>query len=173
MKAVCMIYYEERLFLREWVDYHLGIGFDRIYLFEDATNTSSHADLVADLISDGRVVLRRFNGCNIPRTCSFRQLDLYNWFLNEYGDSGISWCAFIDSDEFVTLNDGITLDGLTGRFEDCTGFALHWKVYGASGHVKRPDLPVREDYTKDTGFWWDYKSFVNMKMQKHSGMFTI
>jgi hypothetical protein len=87
MNAVFSVIKNERPFIREFVDHHLDIGFDRIYLFED-NGSQSRADLLTDLISDGRVVFRRFNGCNIPRACSFRQLDLYNRFLTNTETAG-------------------------------------------------------------------------------------
>jgi hypothetical protein len=63
------------------------------------------------------------------------------------------------------LNDGTGQDKLTNRFKRCPAIALYRKVYGANGHISRPDLPVREACTK-TVKWWrhrEFKSFVSLK----------
>jgi hypothetical protein len=159
MKAVCAIIRNEHRFIREFAEHHLRIGFDRVYLFED-TGSESHAGL----INDSRVVLRRFEDCGIPAETGFRQMDLYIWFLKAYRKT-VSWCAFIDADEFIVLNDGITLAGLTDRFKQYPAIALYWKVYNANGHIARPDLPVMEAYTQTVKWYrhWDFKSFANLK----------
>jgi hypothetical protein len=161
MKAICTIIKNEQRFLREWADYHLGVGFDRIYLFEDI-GSESHAGL----IPDERVVLRRFGDCNIPAISGFRQNDLYAWFMDMHRDSELSWCAFIDADEFIVLNDGATLNALADRYEPYSGVVLYWKVYNANGHIIRPNLPVMKAYTQEVSRWrtgWNFKTFANLR----------
>ena len=43
--AICTCIKNEHAYLREWLEYHLGLGFDHIYLYEDF-GSESHADIV-------------------------------------------------------------------------------------------------------------------------------
>jgi hypothetical protein len=63
------------------------------------------------------------------------------------------------------LNDGTSPDKLMNRFKRYPAIALYRKVYGADGHISRPDLPVTEACTT-TIKWWrhrEVKSFVSLK----------
>jgi hypothetical protein len=34
--AICCIVTEEEAYLHEWIDYHLGIGFDHVYIYDNS-----------------------------------------------------------------------------------------------------------------------------------------
>ena len=38
--AICAIIKDEQKFLKEFIDYHLSLGFDDIYLYEDSGSVS-------------------------------------------------------------------------------------------------------------------------------------
>jgi hypothetical protein len=41
MKSIiCAIIKDEQRFIKEWVEYYLSIGFDKLYIFEDYGSTS-------------------------------------------------------------------------------------------------------------------------------------
>lgn len=78
--AICAIIKDEHLYLKEWIDYHLSIGFDSIYLFEDK-DSKSHEDIVEGYCN---VSLRRYETDEEVRELlkqqgnSHRQLVLYS-----------------------------------------------------------------------------------------------
>lgn len=164
--VICAIIKDEHLFLEEWIDYHLSLGFDRIYLYEDFTS-KPHNEItdrydIVELHS-----MREIPSCVEGKTS--RQCAVYNWFVQNKKDE-CDWCLFTDIDESLRLEEGLTLDELTSEFEGDAGIQIWWKVYGCGGHIKRPNLSVQEAYGNDfkphvkhgiTNY--DYKSFVNMK----------
>jgi hypothetical protein len=74
-------------------------------------------------------------------------------------------------DEFIFFEDGWDLYKLEDEFSDCGGVLLSWRMYGASGHIKRPTCGVIEAYTEhmpdgfilDSSKDWAVKSLVNIK----------
>lgn len=162
-KTICSIIKDEHLFLKEWIDYHLSIGFDRIYLYEDFTS-KSHKSITDSYDNVELHSMSEVPGCEPNKTS--RQCAVYNWFIK---NTTCDWCLFIDIDEFFRL-DNISLDELLEEFEPYAGIQVWWKVYGCGGHIDRPNLSVQEAYGNDfkphvvhgiTNY--DYKSFVNIK----------
>lgn len=49
------------------------------------------------------------------------------------------WCFTIDNDEFLTLEDGKSLDEVLQEYDKYDAFVIQWECYGASGHVFKPD----------------------------------
>ena len=54
--SICAIIKDEHLFLEEWIEWHLGLGFDAIHLFEDK-GSKSHEEICAKY---SNVYLRRY-----------------------------------------------------------------------------------------------------------------
>lgn len=163
--CICAIIKNEHLYLKEWLDYHLSLGFSEVYLFEDY-GSESHMDIVKDY-----PMVHLFPLCvsGMKEGNPNRQNDLYPWFCKIYKDQ-MDWCAFIDIDEFIVFEEGYTLESFLSEFQDLSfdGVTLYWKMYNANGHIERPKGTVFENYTtigdpypeKWTRFF--YKTIVNM-----------
>jgi hypothetical protein len=167
--AICSIIKDEHLFLKEWIDWHLRLGFDAIHLFEDK-DSKSHEEICKKY---SNVYLRRYKDDEEVQELldaqgsSHRQFVLYTWFANQYKNI-YSWVAFIDLDEFIVFNGDYNLNTLCKEFENYPAVYLNWKMMGASGHINRPTCGVMEAYTKECEFpgndkMWAQKSFVNLK----------
>lgn len=170
--AICAIIKDEHRFLKEWIDWHLNLGFDAIHLFEDK-GSESHEEIVKDY---SNVFLRRYETDDEVRNLlqwqgnSHRQHVLYEWFGDAYQQT-YDWVAFIDLDEFVVFHNGYTLEKLCEEFEQYSAVLLNWRMMGASGHIQRPTCGVMEAYTEVTGFLkqdygYCYKSLCNLKKWK-------
>ena len=87
--AICAIIKDEHRFLEEWIEWHLGLGFDAIHLFEDK-GSKSHEEICAKY---SNVYLRRYEDDEEVRELlamqghSKRQLVLYRWFGETYRDT--------------------------------------------------------------------------------------
>lgn len=175
--AICAIIKDEHRFLEEWIEWHLGLGFDAIHLFEDK-GSKSHEEICEKY---SNVYLRRYEDDEQVQELleaqgsSHRQVVLYDWFSKFYG--GIyDWAAFIDLDEFVMFHDGYNLDRLCEEFEPYPAVLLNWKMMGANGHRDKPSCGVIEAYTCEGAALkqdsqWMHKSFVNLHAYK--GMATV
>lgn len=170
--AICAIIKDEHRFLEEWIEWHLGLGFDAIHLFEDK-GSKSHEEICEKY---SNVYLRRYEDDEQVQELlawqgnSGRQKKLYEWFMENYKDK-YDWVAFIDLDEFITFADGYKLDMLLEEFKPYPAVLLNWKIMGASGHINRPNCGVVEAYTEVGCFSsqdlkWGYKSIVNTSRYK-------
>jgi hypothetical protein len=157
---ICAIMKDEQLFLKEWLDYHLSIGFTEIHLYEDFTSTS-HKDITDQYEKVYLHSMSEVPGCISGKVG--RQIAVYNHFCITH-NSG--WCLFADIDEYLRL-DNISLGDLTNEFKDEVGIEIWWKCYGANGHIKRPSGSIQEaysdDYLRNWNPCWQFKSFVNLE----------
>lgn len=88
MKSViCAIVKDEQPFIKEWVEWNLSKGFDKIYIYEDY-GSRSHIDQLKDYIESERVSLINLASSNLPipeggcKREITTQKGLYDWFLN-------------------------------------------------------------------------------------------
>ena len=172
MIAICTIIKNENLFLKEWIDWHLKLGFDAIHIFEDK-GSDSHKDIVNDY---SNVYLHNCEeNYDVHEILSLqgqshRQVLLYDYFAKKYVNE-YDRVAFIDLDEFICFDEKYNLEKLCEEFEPYPAVLLNWKMMGASGHINKPQCGVMDAYTKPCDFSntdsrWAYKSFVNLKRYK-------
>lgn len=168
--SICAIIKDEHKFLKPWIDYHLSIGFSSIYLVEDF-DSSSHKE-ITDLYNNVFLFsMRDITGC--VQNSVTRQCAVYDWFSITQGDK-CDWCAFIDVDEYVQIEEGDSLESIIKYCDDNDfhGLQVWWKCYGANNLIEtnRGDLNnlYKDDYKpyvncQNKITTYDYKHFGNMK----------
>ncbi|MBX9660028.1 MAG: hypothetical protein K2X00_15790 [Nitrospiraceae bacterium] len=76
---------------------------------------------------------------------------MYDFVLKKYFGE-IEWCAFIDADEFLYPSSGYDIRSVIPRFGTLGvpigAIAVHWHIYGSSGHIEKPSGLVIENYTR-------------------------
>ena len=154
----------EHEYLDEWIRYHLELGVDHIFIFED-TDSDSHKEICDKY--NGKVSLdsvlvflndeERKTAQEVKRlkTYSVHHMYLKNGltYIQRTHPNEYDWCFTIDNDEFITLeNENDTLGNVLTEFETYDVFIMSWKCYGANGHIKKPDYGntrVVDTYTKE------------------------
>lgn len=111
---------------------------EKFYLY-DNESTDDTTELLAPYIKSGIVEYTYFPGLK-------RQLPAYGDCLEKRKVES-KWIAFIDLDEFLfpVQDDNIT-DWLKTIPDGTSQILVHWHMFGSSGHEKRPDGPVLENY---------------------------
>jgi len=171
-KTICAIIKNEQAFLKEWIEWHLSLGFDTIHLYEDK-GSESHEEIVAEY---NNVFLRRYETDEEIKALleaqgsAARQTVLYNWFGTTHKED-YDWVAFIDIDEFIVFNNGYTLDSFCKEFEPYSAVLMNWRMMGANGHISKPEVSVTEAYTMESpslpqDYGYNYKSLCNLKKWK-------
>ena len=130
--ALCAIAKCENLYINEWAEYHLNLGFDHIYVYD---NNEIDGEKISDVLSDDRITVINYRGKH-QSSCE-TQVKAYNECYNGYGRK-YDWIMFIDIDEFLTLEKfGNIKDFLSQRcFADAKAVRFHWKCYSDSGKLK-------------------------------------
>src|SRR5262249_54002744 len=60
----------------------------------------------------------------------------------------VEWCLFIDLDEFLVLDPGVSLDDILPKDPAVAAVAIQWRWYGSSGLRNRDTGLVIERFTK-------------------------
>lgn len=143
-------------YLEEFIKYHIGIGIDHIFLFEDY-GSLSHQD-IASKYKDNVTVYSIdvvLNDHTRYTTQKYRNLAhgvYYNralWFIKSNYDGIYDWCFATDIDEFITLRGIETtpenIRTYLSAYNDYDAIWLHWQNYNSNGHIYiNPTIPRRE-----------------------------
>ena len=132
----------EAPYIKEWVDFHLNIGVDRIYVY-DNESPDGMKEVLEPYIREKKVVYTYFPG-------KARHLDAFNDAIAKYRMQ-TKYMAFIDIDEFLLPEkegDSIItlLDNIMAKCPRAGGVAVNWRMYGSSGHEEMPKGYVLENY---------------------------
>jgi hypothetical protein len=138
--AICAIIKNEHRYLKEWVEHYLNLGFDEVFLGEDASSRSHQT--IIDEISSNKVKMVKLSN-SAARTNI--QLNLYQKYF-EKNKNKFDWIAFFDIDEFLILENE-TLHQFLSDYESYDGVCLAWKYYNANGYIKTPEGNVVDNYT--------------------------
>lgn len=163
--ALCCIAKCENLYLSEWVNHHLNLGFDHIYIYD---NNDIKGERCANVIGDNQkvTVLTKFLGKK-QKGCEI-QVRAYNDFYKTFGKK-YDWVLFSDVDEFLVLNKHTNVNDYIGSITDkktkCV--KLNWKCYGDNEQLHYENKPVVERFTKECDNKEEnrfYKSFYKTKI---------
>ena len=137
--AACAIFRNEARYLAEWVAFHLALGVEHLFLYNNLSEDAFAVEL-SPFVDEGTVTLvdwpmypgqnQAYDDC-IERTRG-------NW----------RWVAFIDLDEFLFSPRMRPVPDLLTRFEHVPGVGVPWVQFGTSGHPTPPPGLVIENYTR-------------------------
>lgn len=159
--AVILLIKDENRYLKEWLDWHLALGFEHIYIYDNGEKDNTQ-DIVDGYAAETqqKITVVDWTGHHVHI-----QQDAYNHFMDTYKQD-VRWGLFIDSDEFLRFTDGETTDVNTflQAYEDYTEVWGYEVEYDANGQEKYENKPVRERFTRRTdareGFYW--KNFIQV-----------
>lgn len=143
--AICAIARLENRYIKEWVEYHLGLGFSHIYIYD---NNAEDEERISDVIEDAMVLesssLKEYQ--NKPNDCKVTIIPLHNRryvqcyaYQDCYDYGEFDWVLFIDIDEFFTLSEGSGYKDvesfIEARKNDADAILINWRNYGDNGQL--------------------------------------
>ena len=154
----------EHEYLDEWIRYHLNLGIDHIFIFEDYDSLSHES--ICNKYKDKVSLLSIFNILNEDdkQKAIYYKNTKKGYVHPIYIRNGLSyiknnfklydWCFVIDIDEFITLeNNNESLDNILDLYTKYDAFIMAWKHYGANGLILKPDYSnkgVLDTYIKES-----------------------
>ena len=138
--TIFSMFRNEKIYLKEWIDFHLNIGFEHIYLY-DNLSTDNPLEILEEYISKNKVTYIKWD-INYPKFTAREH------FFKNYNNETY-WCAFLDIDEFlfcVDPNDKI-IEKIKD-YEKFPGLAINWYCYGDSGEEHYKNKYVIERFIK-------------------------
>jgi hypothetical protein len=137
--SICSMYRDHASYLVEWLEFHLLVGADHFFLYDNGS-VDNHLEVIGPYLDAGVV-------------------DLHEWPVHpglkpafdhcvEQHRSDSRWIAFIDIDEFLFSPTGAPLPDSLRDYEAWPGVGVNRVPFGPSGHQTRPAGLVIESYVR-------------------------
>lgn len=138
LSIVC-IFRNEAVHLDEWLRFHIGMGVDHFYLYNNFS-ADDFAAVLEPYIGKGLVTLYDW-------PVKAGQLQAYRHCVKTHALDSI-WMAFIDADEFLFSPDCISLRDILPAYAEFPAVMVHSPFFGSSGIDARPPVPITRAFTK-------------------------
>jgi hypothetical protein len=141
MNVVIAVSSKEGVYLKDWVEWHLAIGFDHIFLY-DACDDYETFKAVMPYCWQKKLTL-------IPAIGKPIQWEAYSHCINSLQKSQVDWAWIADIDEMLVLKKETHISGFLAKFKspDIGSIVIPWSCFGANGHGKFEDVPVWTRFT--------------------------
>jgi hypothetical protein len=141
--SVCSVFKDEAEFLDEWINYHLLLGVEHFYLYNN-NSIDNYSSILEPYIAEGVVDL-----INWPN--EFPQMSAFKNCLDSYKEAAV-WISYIDIDEFICPINTDDIKIFLKKYESYPSVVIYWKVFGTSGFFSHNyDKYVIEQYTSSYG----------------------
>lgn len=154
----------ESLIIREWIDHHLEVGVDHLYLIDNGS-TDNYMDILDPYIQSRKVTLvidphrTQTKGADVLvfdaeknqfvlefQKNTHTQVVLSNKHYLKTIKQSAKWVMFIDQDEYMFSTRDTLKNVLRSVDESVTNIFVPWQIFGSSGHVQQPDS-IRKSFT--------------------------
>ena len=137
--AVCAIAKDEGDYFKEWIDWHIAMGVERFYIYDNGS-TDNTREILEPYIQSGVVEYIPFPGYRM-------QLAAYDdCLLRHRYDT--RWIAFIDLDEFIVPQKNSTIPEFLREIEEAAAVEINWLIYGSSMLTEKDNRPVMERFVR-------------------------
>ncbi|MCH5276387.1 MAG: glycosyltransferase family 2 protein [Desulfovibrionaceae bacterium] len=154
--SVCAIAKDEDLDIKEWIIYHLAIGFEHFLIYDN--NSINPLKYKLKQFIDNKIV----TVVDLTLTKN-QQLSAYMNAITEWG-MNTKWLAFIDIDEFFVPVLKSDIRDILDDYISYGGLGVNWNVFSSNGHISRPSGGILKNYTSCLGLNGHIKSIVRPKL---------
>lgn len=125
--SLCLIFKNEAKFLKEWLDYHITVGVDHFYLYNNNSD-DNYLDVIQTYMEEGLVTLVDWPDKN-------SQFKAYKHCFENYRNES-KWISFLDADEFVCPKYKSTIGEWLKGFDKYPAVNIHWLMFCTGGVLK-------------------------------------
>lgn len=143
--AIALFIKNEQQDIASWISWHIALGIDKLFIFDDHSTDGTY-EIIKATTNIYNIELHQTQPHEIPYFFD-RQRDAYFKACKMAEEQGFEWIAFLDGDEYVSLEADQTIQDYLCKFNDFNGIALNWKIYGSSKRVFKTKLPTYEAFT--------------------------
>lgn len=158
--AICSIVRDENRYLEEWALYHLALGFEKIYLYDNSDHGSATTWLQ---MQDQNSILQQ--GVHVhpfPTKDGKRQLKAFRDCIGRFGRFH-TWMALYDPDEFLVLKQHATVVDMLSELCPNGSLGINWVIFGTHNVTTFVDGPVTQRFQYHTGVDAHVKTIVKVK----------
>lgn len=153
--SITSIMKNEGRYLKEWLDYHILVGVNKFYLY-DNESTDNTTEILKPYIEQGIVDYVYWPGKN-------QQSITYVDSLKRHKQE-TKYMAIIDLDEFIVPVNYYTVPEYLATLPDFAQLVIGWEQYGSSGYKHAQPGLLIENYKKHADKSWGIKSIVNPRL---------
>lgn len=136
--AATLIFQDEAPYLKEWIEYHLIVGVEHFYLYNNLSK-DNYKKVLKPYIKKGIVDLIEWDleSDGVYHWNGVQQL-AYRHAINQAKADAVKWLAIIDADEFMVPRNQDSVLTFLKNYENDTlgGVRVGWLVFGTS-HVDK------------------------------------
>ena len=175
--VVCGIAKQEKDYIYDWVKYHINLGYDKIYLFDNNDpDGESYDEMLKEFVDADKLEIINIRGIAGQQV---------NSYITTYYGVPFKYITYIDIDEFVAIDRDYSdikdfIDKID-RPDICTGIGLQWHCYAGIDDLdihkpiweqsfKEVPYDMRKDSRPENINGWT-KSIIrrgyNMEMNEH------
>jgi hypothetical protein len=139
--AICAIVTDEEMYIDEWLDFHLSIGFHHIFLYDNSDESDlGHGWLSRRPRLANKVTIHHFPGEGM-------QIVAYQHCLTNFmRPKGYGWVAYLDVDEFLVLKKHTNVIDFLLEHATQGSLSLNWEMYGWDGRLQFSPEPVTKRF---------------------------
>ena len=128
--SMCAIFQNEAPYLKEWIEYHLLIGIEHFWLYNN-DSSDNYLDILNPYIQKGIVELIDWPS---PPEVDWTpyQKQAYNDCIKKV-ENQTKWLAILDIDEFIVIANTKNLSQNLKPYSKFGGLFLFWQMFGTSG----------------------------------------
>lgn len=138
--SICLLIKDEGRYLPEWLEWHIGIGVEHFYIYDNGSTISVMEDIPEPYREMVTVI-------DFPPPRSSTQKEAYFDCLKRFREES-EWIAFLDTDEFLRVVDGRSIRELMLEYPIEDAVLIPWVIYNANGQIEDDGRPVRERFTQ-------------------------
>lgn len=142
--SIASVFYNEKRYLKEWLDVNLAIGCEHFYLY-DNLSTDNPLEVLQPYIDAGLVTYIVWPVSGIAQ--NRHNFEKYKVHLAQNYSQEAYWAAFMDIDEFLYSPDINTdIKQQLKKYENYPAIAVNWLCYGDNGIEKYDERNVTEKF---------------------------
>ena len=142
--ALCCIGRLENRYIREYVGFYLGIGVDKVFLYDNNYDGEEYfEDVIGDYVSQGSVEVINYRNRERCQVAAYQ--DCYDKHGSEY-----DWICFFDIDEFIAFQRVNSIKEWLSLpiYEGYQMIHINFLTYGDNNLVRYEDKPVLDRFTE-------------------------
>ena len=135
--ALCSIGKDENLYAKEFVEYYLSLGFDKIIILDNNDlKGEKFDDILKPYIENNFVEIKDLRGIKQI------QIPAFNYLYD--------WIAFFDFDEFLFIKNSTNLKDYiySSRFKKCQQVLFNWYIYNDNDLLKYDNRTMIDRFTQ-------------------------
>lgn len=164
--SICAIFRNEALYLKEWIEFHLLVGVEKFYLYNNRSD-DDYMNILKPYMERNIVWLEQWNKEPPTQLEAYRDCVIMNGEFSE-------WIAFLDIDEFLWSTKYNKITEALDTFPDQWNvIGVNWKCFGSGGQQEFINKPVIERFTLRKNSWIQANNFIKSIVRMNNGIFNF